>query len=70
MLAIPEYNKLANPFSTPIEALTAISTASYNQQAVGIRNYESMFHLSSTIVGGCNLIEEFVAANIWPISHG
>jgi hypothetical protein len=29
-----------------------------------------MFHLASTIVGGCDLIEEFVAAKIWPISHG
>jgi hypothetical protein len=70
MSAIPDYNELANPFSTPIEALTAISTASYNQRAVGIRNCESMFHLASTIVGGCDLIEEFVAANIWSISHG
>jgi hypothetical protein len=29
-----------------------------------------MFHLASTIVGGRDLIEEFVAAKIWPISHG
>jgi hypothetical protein len=50
MSAIPDYNGLANPFSTPIEALTAISTALYNQRAVGIRNCESMFHLASTIV--------------------
>jgi hypothetical protein len=60
MSAIPEYNGLANPFSTPIEALTSA-------KAVGIRNCESMFHLASTIVGGRDLIEEFVAANIWPI---
>jgi hypothetical protein len=70
MSAIPGYDGPANPFSTPIEALTAISTASYNHRAAGIRNCESMFHLASTIVGGRDLIEEFVAANIWPISHG
>jgi hypothetical protein len=70
MFAIPGYDGLANPFSTPIEALAAISTASYNHRAAGIRNCESMFHLASTIVGGRDLIEEFVAANIWPISHG
>jgi hypothetical protein len=29
-----------------------------------------MFHLASTIVGGRDLIEEFVARNIWPMSHG
>jgi hypothetical protein len=65
MSAIPDYNGLANPFSTPIEDLTAISTTTYNQRAVGIRNCESMFHLASIIVGGRDLIEEFVAANIW-----
>jgi hypothetical protein len=26
--------------------------------------------LASTILGGCDVIEEFVAAGIWPISHG
>jgi hypothetical protein len=67
---IPDYDGPANPFSTAIEALTAISTASYNHRAVGIRNCERMFHLASTIVGGHDLIEEFVAANVWPISHG
>jgi hypothetical protein len=70
MSAIPDYDGPANPFYTPIEALTAISTASYNHQAVGIWDCESMFHLASTIVGGRDLIEEFVAANVWPISHG
>jgi hypothetical protein len=70
MSAIPGYDGLANPFSTPIEALAAISTASYNHRAAGIRNCDSMFHLASTIFGGRDLIEEFVAANIWPISHG
>jgi hypothetical protein len=69
MSAIPDYDGPANPFSTPIEALTTISTASYNHRAVGIQNCESMFHLASTIVGGRDLIKEFVAANIWPISH-
>jgi hypothetical protein len=29
-----------------------------------------MFHIASTIVGERDLIEEFVAASIWPISHG
>jgi hypothetical protein len=70
MSAISGYEGSANPFSTPKEALTAVSTASYNHRAIDIRNCESMFHLASTIVSGRDLIEEFVAANIWPISHG
>jgi hypothetical protein len=64
MSTIPGYDGPAHPFPTPIEALTAIRTASYNHRAAGIRNCESMFHVASTIVGGCVLIEEFVAANI------
>jgi hypothetical protein len=37
---------------------------------VGIRNCESAFHLACTILGGRDIIEEFVAARIWPISSG
>jgi hypothetical protein len=70
MSTILGYDGPAHPFSTPIKALTAISTASYNHLVAGIRNCESMFHLAGTIVGGCDLIKEFVAANIWLISHG
>jgi hypothetical protein len=70
MSDVPGYEGPANPFRTPIESLTAVSTASYNHRAIGIRDCESMFHLASTIVGCRDLIEEFVAANIWPISHG
>jgi hypothetical protein len=70
MSTIPGYDGPANPFSTPTEALIAISTASYNHQGAGIRTCESMFDLASTIVGGRDLIEEFVATNIWPTSHG
>jgi hypothetical protein len=70
MYAVPGYEGRANPFRAPIESLTAVGIASYNHRAIGIWDCESMFHLASTIVGGCDLIEEFVAANIWPISHG
>jgi hypothetical protein len=67
---IPRYDGPAHPFSTPIEALTAISTASYNQRAAGIRNCESAFHLASTILGGRDIIEEFTTAQVWSISYG
>jgi hypothetical protein len=47
-----------------------VNTAEFNHRAVGIRNCESAFHLASTILGGRDIIEEFVAARIWPISCG
>jgi hypothetical protein len=37
---------------------------------VGIRSCESAFHLASTILGGRDIVEEFVAAQIWPMSYG
>jgi hypothetical protein len=70
MSKIPGYDGLAHPLYSPIEALTATTTAPYNHRAPGIRNCESAFHLANTILGGRDIIEEYVAAEIWPISYG
>jgi hypothetical protein len=47
-----------------------VNTVEFNHRVVGIRSRESAFHLASTILGGRDIIEEFVAARIWPISCG
>jgi hypothetical protein len=70
MSTIPGYEGPAHPLSSPVEALTVVSTAEYNHRAVGIRSCENAFHFASTILGGRDIIEEFVAARIWPILHG
>jgi hypothetical protein len=70
MSTISGYEGPAHPLSTPIEALTVVSTAEYNHRAVGIRSCENVFHLASTILGGRDIVEEFVATRIWPISYG
>jgi hypothetical protein len=70
MSTISGYEGPSHPLSAPIEALTAVSTAEYNHRAVGIRNCENAFHLDSTILGSRDIVEEFVVARIWPISHG
>jgi hypothetical protein len=70
MSKIPGYTGPAYPLCSPIEALITTCTAPYNHQAVGFRNCESAFHLAGTILGGRDVIEEFVAAKIWPISYG
>jgi hypothetical protein len=70
MSRIPVYEGPAHPMSCPIEALTAVNTAEFNHRAVGIRSCENSFHLASTILGGRDIVEEFVAAQIWPISYG
>jgi hypothetical protein len=70
MSRVPGYEGPTHPLSSPIDAMTATCTASYNHRVVGIRNCESAFHLASTILGGRDIIEEFVAAEVWPISCG
>jgi hypothetical protein len=70
MSKIPDYTGPTYPLYSPIEVVTATCTAPYNHQAIGFRNCESAFHLASTILGGRDVIEEFVAAETWPISHG
>jgi hypothetical protein len=70
MSEVPGYEGPAYPLSCPIAPLTAVNAAEFNHRVVGIRNCESAFHLASTILGGRDIIEEFVAAQIWPISCG
>jgi hypothetical protein len=70
MSKISGYEGPAHPLSSPIKALTAVNTADYNHRAVGIRSCRNAFHLASTILGGRDIVEEFVAARIWPISYG
>jgi hypothetical protein len=70
MSAISGYEGPTHPLSSPIEALTAVNTAEFNHRAVGIKSCENAFHLASTIIGGRDIVEEFVAARIWPISYG
>jgi hypothetical protein len=70
MSKIPGYEGPAFPLSSPIAELTATYTTPYIHRTVGFRIYESAFHLASKILGGRDIIEEFVAANIWPISYG
>jgi hypothetical protein len=70
MSTIAGYEGPAHPLSSPIEALTDVSIVAYNHRAAGIRSCENAFHLASTILGGRDIIEEFFAARIWPISYG
>jgi hypothetical protein len=70
MSAIPIYEGPAHPLSSPIEVLTVVCTVDYNHRAARIRSSENAFHLASTILGGRDIIEEFVAARIWLISYG
>jgi hypothetical protein len=70
MSKIPGYTRPAYPLYSPIEAVTATCTASYNHRVVGFKSCENAFFLASTILGGRDVIEEFVAAGVWLISHG
>jgi hypothetical protein len=65
------YLKVDMPkLSCPIAPLAAVNVAKFNQRALGIRSCENAFHLASTILGGRDIIVEFVASRVWPISSG
>jgi hypothetical protein len=70
MSKILGYEGPTHPLSCPIEALTVVNTAEFNYRVVGIRSCENAFHLASTILGGRDIVEEFVATRIWSISYG
>jgi hypothetical protein len=70
MSKIAGYTGPAYPVYSPIEPVTATCTTSYNHRAVGFKNCENAFFLASTILGGHDVVEEFVAAGVWPISSG
>jgi hypothetical protein len=70
MSKIPGYTGPAYTLYSPIEDVTATCTASYNHRAVGFKSCENVFFLASTILGGRDVIEEFIAAGVWPISYG
>jgi hypothetical protein len=70
MSKIPGYTGSAYPLYSPIEPVTATCTTLYNHRAVGFKNWENAFFLSSTILGGRDVIEEFVVVGVWPISNG
>jgi hypothetical protein len=64
------YTRPIYPLYSPIEIVTAINTAEYNHRAIGFKNCENVFFIASTILGGRDVIEEFVAAGVWLTCHG
>jgi hypothetical protein len=70
MSKVSGYTGPAYLFYSPMTSVTAISTATYNGRVLGFKNCENAFFLASTILGGCDAIEEFVAAQVWPLSDG
>jgi hypothetical protein len=70
MSKIPGYTGSAYPLYSPIEPVSATCTTSYNHWVVGCKNCENALFLARTILGGRDIVEEFVAAGAWPISSG
>jgi hypothetical protein len=70
MSKIPGYTGPAYPLYSPIEVVTTTYTASYNHRAIGFKSCENAFFLASTILGGRDVIEEFVTVGVWSTSHG
>jgi hypothetical protein len=50
--------------------VNAICTTSYNTRTIGFKSRENAFFLESTIFGGHDANEEFIAVEVWLISDG
>jgi hypothetical protein len=62
MSKVPDYSGPAYPLYLLMAPVTVVSTATFNRRAFGFKSYENDFFLASTILGGCDVLEEFVAA--------
>jgi hypothetical protein len=69
MSQVSSYTGPTYPFYSPMAPVTAVTTATFNSRALGFKTCENAFFLASTILGGRDVIEEFVAARVWPLSH-
>jgi hypothetical protein len=67
MYKVSGYNGIAYPFYSPMAPVTVVCTASYNKRAADFENCKNAFLLASTILDGHDVIEEFVASDVWPI---
>jgi hypothetical protein len=50
--------------------VTATCTTSYTKHIANFENCKNAFLLANTILSGHDVIEEFVAAEVWLISYG
>jgi hypothetical protein len=58
------------PFYYPMGPMNAICTATFDRKTPGFMIAENRFGFACRILGGRDVLEEFVAARIWPITHG
>jgi hypothetical protein len=50
--------------------MNAICTAMFNRKTPDFMIAENRFGFACRILGGHDVLEEFIAAQIWPIAHG
>jgi hypothetical protein len=70
MSKVANYTSPSYPFSSPIAPISAVSTVTFNCRVCSLKSSENGFYITSTILGSRDVIEEYVAARIWPLSHG
>lgn len=62
-------NRSFYPFYSPLGPMD-ISTTPPFSRIVAVKECENVFFLASRSITGWDLVDEFVAANIWPLSKG
>ena len=58
------------PLPSKVQLVEHISQADFRRSSVGYRECLDAFTAPADLIGGRDLIEEFVCANVWPLSDG
>jgi len=58
------------PLPSKVQLVEHISQADFRRSSVGYRECLDAFTAPTDLIGGRDLIEEFVCANVWPLSDG
>ena len=58
------------PLASKVLSVEHISQADFRRSGIGYKDYLDAFASAAGLIGGRDLIEEFICANIWPLSAG
>jgi hypothetical protein len=62
--------EVSYPLASKVLPVEHISQADFRRSGAGYKDCVEAFGLAAGLIGGRDLIEEFICANIWPLSAG
>lgn len=57
------------PLFCPMGPTNAISASTFNHKTSGFKDAENGVYSACTFLGGWDVIEKYISATVWPLSH-